>query len=162
MTCRQWPFMLLLLAIGSAPSVAAPRPSIALTGRVVDSANILDPATERYVSDLSAALERRTGHQLVVATVPSLGGRSVERYSLALFSGWGIGRRCCNDGIGLLVAPREHKVRIEVGTGLETILTDNKAKAIIDRTILPAFRNDNMSLGVRRGAEAIVRELQPS
>ncbi|MEH3048505.1 TPM domain-containing protein [Sphingomonas adhaesiva] len=153
---------LLLIALCAAPSAATPQPSIPLTGRVVDTAGILDTTTERDVADLSERLEHRTGHQFVVATVPTLAGQPIERYSLDLFNGWHIGRRCCNDGVGLLVAPHEHKVRIEVGTGLESTLTDKKTKAIIDNTILPAFRSGNLSLGVRRGAAAIVRELLPS
>jgi uncharacterized protein len=131
----------------------------ALTGWVVDRAGVIDDAAERRIANASEGLERRTGHQFVVTTVPTLEGASVERYSRALFNHWGIGRNGVNDGVGLLVAPGERKVRIEVGYGLERRLTDRKADEIITRDILPAYRAGRMSQGTERGAMAIIREI---
>ena len=87
-----------------------------------------------------AALEKDTGHQFVVVTVPSLTGHTIEDYGVTLLRTWGIGRKNINDGVLLIVAPRERKVRIEVGYGLEGALRDEEAKAVIDTAILPAFR----------------------
>lgn len=94
-----------------------------------------------------------------MVTVKSLGGHGIEDYSLGLFNGWGIGRKGVDDGVGLLVAPKERKVRIEVGYGLEKALTDQEAAAIIDKDILPHFKAGDMSGGIAAGSEAIIREI---
>ena len=149
----------LLLALAT-PAVAADAPSLAVpASRVTDAADLLSPPVEALLTRGSAVLERRTGHRLVVVTVPSLGGQPIERYSLLLFNRWAIGRRGANDGIGLLVAPAEHRIRIEVGRGLERALTDAEAQAIIDTRIVPAFRAGRFDQGVLRGAAAIIREV---
>jgi len=134
----------------------------ALTGRVVDKADLLAPAQEASLSAQSAALEKATGHQFVVVTVPDLGGHPIEDYGLHLGRYWGIGRKQVNDGVLLLVAPNERKVRIEVGYGLETTLSDPRAKTIIDRDILPAFRAGDMPKGIIAGAAAITHTLEPA
>ena len=131
----------------------------ALTGRVVDEANMLSPADEAALTDQSTALEHRTGHQFVVATVAGLGGHRIEDYSLRLANHWGIGRKHIDDGVVLLVAPIERKVRIEVGAGLEKIVTDTEAARIIEIEMLPLFRKGDMTAGIRHGAAAIVADL---
>ncbi len=133
----------------------------ALTGRVVDKADLLSPTQETALSAQSAALEKATGHQFVIVTVTSLGGHKIEDYGLHLGRYWGIGRKHANDGVLLLVAPNERKVRIEVGYGLETTLSDPKAKTIIDRDILPAFRAGDLPRGIIAGAAAITHMLEP-
>lgn len=130
-----------------------------LTGRVVDDAHMLSPqATEKLTGEL-AQLETQTGHQLVVATIPSLQGYEIEDYGYQLGRAWGIGSKAQNDGVLLLVAPAERKVRIEVGYGLEPVLTDALSSVIIQQKILPQFRAGNMEQGVVDGAEAIVAQL---
>ncbi len=150
-------------ACGGVPAKAAAQvPPIALpslTGRVVDAANLLTSADEAALSRKSAVLEGATGHQFVIVTLPSLDGRSIEQVGLALGNGWGIGRKGANDGVLLLVAPNERRVRIEVGCGLETTLTDAEADTIIQQTILPRFRKAEMPKGIAAGAEAIIREI---
>jgi uncharacterized protein len=131
----------------------------ALTGRVVDAADLLSPADEAKLTAHSAALERQTGHQLVIATVASLSGHPIEDYSLQLANHWEVGRKGVNDGIILLVAPNERKVRIEVGYGLEKTVTNAEAAHIIDADILPFFRKGEMTAGIVHGADAIVAEL---
>lgn len=126
---------------------------------VDDRAGILTERAERRLAAASLALERRTGHQFVVVTTPSLRGEAIERYSLALFNRLGIGRKCCDDGVGLLMAPTEQKVRIEVGRGLERILTDREAKTILDRHVLPRFRLGDLGGGVEAASRAIIAEL---
>lgn len=126
-----------------------------LTGRVVDSADILDPATEARLDGISADLEQKTQAQLVVATIPDLGGADIAEYGYQLGRAWGIGRKGVDDGVLLLVAPGEREVRIEVGYGLEGTLTDARSRQIIERDIVPAFKTGNMAEGVLKGAQSI-------
>jgi len=139
----------------SAPATDLP----ALTGRVVDNAALLTPAQEAALTEESAALERRTSDQLVVVTTPSLGGRPIEQYGLALGNSWHIGQRGKDNGVLLIVAPTERKVRIEVGYGLEAILTNARAAQIIDESIVPRFRESNWHEGIEGGSRAIVATL---
>ena len=89
--------------------------------------NLLSPAEEAQLTTELAALERRTSDQLVIVTVPSLNGRTIEAFGLALGNHWRIGQRGKDNGVLLIVAPAERKVRIEVGYGLEAILTNARA-----------------------------------
>jgi uncharacterized protein len=131
-----------------------------LTGRVTDAAGLLPPDTRaRLEADLKA-LEDTTTTQLVVATVPSLDGLEIEDYGYQLGRHWGIGTRDSNNGAILLVAPNERRVRIEVGYGLEGVLTDAMTSQIIRRTILPSFRAGDMAGGVEAGTQALIRLLQ--
>lgn len=131
----------------------------ALTGRVVDDAHILDPATRAALDAKLAAQEQKATDQFVVATVPSLDGTSVEDYANRLFRVWKLGQDKKNNGVLLLVAPNERKVRIEVGYGLEGILTDAVASTIIRNAIIPAFKAGDMAGGVAKGADAVLEIL---
>ncbi len=106
-----------------APAWAAPK-FPALTGRVVDDANILSAATRSDLDGKLAALEAKTSRQLVVVTIPSLQGYEISDFGYQLGRAWGIGQAKLNNGAVFIIAPSEHKVRIEVGYGLEPILTD--------------------------------------
>src|SRR5215813_2236641 len=128
----------------------------ALTGRVVDEAGILDASVRSEFIDKLAALETKTSDQLVVATVRSLRGTSVEDYANRLFRQWKLGQKNKNNGVLLLVAPSEHKVRIEVGYGLEGTLTDAVARFIIETSIVPRFRSNDLPGGIRRGVDDII------
>ena len=131
----------------------------ALTGRVVDDAHMLSPATAERLTTELANLEAQTGHQLVVATVPDLQGHEIEDYGYQLGRAWQLGKKGVNDGAILLVAPKEHKVRIEVGYGLEPVLTDALTSVILQRKVLPQFRAGHMEQGVVDGAEALIAQL---
>jgi len=131
----------------------------ALSGRVVDDAHILSPATAQKLDGELAGLEARTGHQVVVATVPDLQGREIEDYGYQLGRTWAIGRKGVNDGAILLVAPKERKVRIEVGYGLEPVLTDALTSLILQRKVLPQFKQGRMEQGVVDGAEALIAQV---
>ncbi len=130
-----------------------------LTGRVVDDAHMLSPATVAKLDGELANLEAQTGHQLVVATVPDLQGHEIEDYGYQLGRTWQLGRKGVNDGAILLVAPNDRKVRIEVGYGLEPVLTDALTSVILQRKVLPQFRAGHMEQGVVDGAEAVVGQL---
>lgn len=159
--------LLLPLAVGSLllPAAAGAQEFPKLTGRVVDAADILPPEVEARIAARSEAIEQQTTAQLVVATVPSLGGYEIEDYGYRLGRAWGIGQKGDgkgggNNGIILLVAPNERKVRIEVGYGLEPVLTDALSSVIIQRAIVPEFRAGNMAQGVEAGFDAIARQVE--
>jgi uncharacterized protein len=131
----------------------------ALTGRVVDQAGLLGSEEENRLAAASAELERRTSDQLVIVTVPSLNGRPIGEFARALGNHWGIGRKDKDNGVLLVVAPNERRVRIATGYGLEPILTNARSGEIIQRDLLPAFRESRWSEGISAGAEAIIRTL---
>jgi uncharacterized protein len=148
---------LALFAIASVAFAAAPK-FPALTGRVVDDAHVLSPATTQKLTDELASLEQQTGHQVVVATVPNLQGHAIEDYGYQLGRAWLLGRKGVNDGAILLVAPSEHKVRIEVGYGLEPVLTDAMTSVILNSKVLPQFKAGHMEQGVVDGTEALIAQ----
>jgi uncharacterized protein len=131
----------------------------ALSGRVVDDAAVLDAATREALRAKLAALEARSGIQLVVATVKSLNGNSVEDYANRLFRRWQLGQKGKNNGVLLLHAPAERKIRIEVGYGLEGTLTDAATKYIITNSITPRFKANDFSGGMTRGVDDILKAL---
>lgn len=127
-----------------------------LTGRVVDEAALLSPGTRAELSSRLASLEKATGHQLVILTVRSLNGQTIEDFGLRVGRTWGIGRRGIDDGVLLIVAPTERKVRIEVGYGLEKRLNDPLCAKIIRERITPQFARGDMSAGIVAGTDAII------
>ena len=130
-----------------------------LTGRVVDDAALLSSAQEQALTDQLAALEQQSGRQLVVATLPDLQGYDISDYGYRLLRNWGIGDKQRNDGALLIVAPKERKVRIEVGYGLEGILTDALSSQIIRNAITPRFKAGDMSGGIEGGTQALINLL---
>lgn len=148
----------LLFAFVAAPALAEPK-FPPLTGRVVDDAHVLSPQTAQKLDGELAQLEQQTGHQLVVATVPDLQGYEIEDYGYQLGRTWQIGRKGVNDGVILLVAPKERKVRIEVGYGLEPVLTDALSNIILQRKVLPQFKAGHMEQGIVDGTEALIQQL---
>ena len=132
----------------------------ALTGRVVDEADLLDTKTERRLAALLEAHEAETTNQVVVVTLPTLQDRTIEHFGRELGNHWGIGQAGRNNGVLLIVAMQERKVRIEVGTGLESVLTDGLASAIIENEITPQFRLGRFDKGVSRGTTAILQAIE--
>lgn len=139
--------------------VATAFAKVALLGRVSDHADILNPSEEAALSARLEALENRTGHQMVIVSVISLEGEDVAVFTRDLANAWGIGRADYDDGVVLLVAPNERKVRIAVGYGLEATLPDALCKQIIDGAMLPRFRQNDLAGGVVAGADALLTEL---
>jgi uncharacterized protein len=131
----------------------------ALTGRVVDTANLLDPATEAILDQKLQAFEQKSSDQVVVATVPDLQGQAIEEYGVGLGRAWKIGRAGENNGVILLVSRDDRKVRIEVGYGLEGTLTDALSSLIIQNDILPAFRGGDFASGIVKGVDGILQVL---
>jgi uncharacterized protein len=147
--------MVALFAIAPAFAINFP----ALTGRVVDQANIIQPDTRAAIEQRSADLEEKSGIQLVVATVNSLEGQEIEPYANELFRKWALGEKKKNNGVLMLVAPNERRVRIEVGYGLEGTLTDALSKVIISNAMTPRFKAGNFSEGISRGVDDIITVL---
>ena len=131
----------------------------ALSGRVVDAAHILSPVTTADLERRLADLEQKSGIQLVVATVPSLEGEEIEPYANELFRTWKLGETKKDNGVLLLVAPKERRVRIEVGYGLEGTLTDAVSSVIIANAIAPRFKGGDFNGGVTRGVDDIITAL---
>ncbi|WP_164158364.1 TPM domain-containing protein, partial [Sandarakinorhabdus rubra] len=127
-----------------------------LTGRVTDAAGVLTPEAAAALEGRLKALEDQGGTQLVVATVASLEGYEIEDYGVGLLRHWGIGQKDVNNGAILLVAPTERKVRIEVGYGLEGVLTDAMSSQIIRRDIIPRFKAGDMAGGITAGADRLI------
>jgi uncharacterized protein len=120
---------------------------------------VLSPqATQKLDADL-AQLEAQTGHQVVVATIPDLQGYDIADYGYQLGRTWKIGQKGKNDGVVFIVAPNERKVRIEVGYGLEPVLTDALSSVILQTKVLPRFRAGQMEQGVVDGVEAVIQQL---
>jgi uncharacterized protein len=150
--------MLLGLALGAAWAQTAPN-FPALTGRVVDKANVISPEQRASLEGKLKALEDKSGIQLVVATVSSLDGQEIEPYANQLFRAWKIGEEKKNNGVLFLVAPKEHRVRIEVGYGLEGTLTDATSKIIIANAVAPRFKSGDFDGGVSRGVDDVIATL---
>ena len=131
----------------------------ALTGRVVDDAQLLTPEQEQALTGKLATLEQQTGDQLVVVTLPSLQDQEIEDFGYQLGRHWGIGQKENDGGALLIVAPNERKVRIEVGYGLEGVLTDAYSSLIIRNDILPAFRQGDYAAGIIAGTDSIIAQL---
>lgn len=131
-----------------------------LTGRVVDRADLISAATEAALTTKLEALERDTTDQVVVVTVPDLQGQPIEDYGYQLGRAWGIGQSGKDNGVILLVARDERRVRIDVGYGLEPVLTDALSALIIHNEILPALREGNYDTGLTRGVDAIDAQLR--
>jgi uncharacterized protein len=132
----------------------------ALTGRVVDNAGVIDAATEQALTAKLAAFEAKSSDQIVVATVPSLGGDAIEPYANRLFRAWKLGQGGEDNGILLLVAVNDRKMRIEVGYGLEGTLTDLHSRLIIEDTMVPAFRAGNYAAGIDGAVDDIITVLE--
>ncbi|WP_072396022.1 TPM domain-containing protein [Hyphomicrobium sp. CS1GBMeth3] len=126
-----------------------------LTGRIVDNAGLLSAEDRAAIEADLAALEAKSTDQLVIVTLPSLDGYDIADYGYQLGRHWGIGQAGKDNGVLLIVAPNERKVRVEVGRGLEPIVTDLMSTIIIENAILPEFRRGNFGAGIRAGVRDI-------
>jgi uncharacterized protein len=150
-----------LLAIVTATTAAVAGPEIPyLTGRVVDEANILSQDSRDRLTAMLKAHEEATTNQVVVLTVPSVGDTSIEEYAVKVFETWKLGQKGKDNGVLVVVAPHDRKLRIEVGYGLEATLPDGAAGDIIRTWMTPAFKAGDYDKGVEDGVAAIVARLE--
>jgi len=151
--------VLILVVLGAlitviAPAIAAPiYPELA--SRVTDEAGLLSPADKTEIENELAALEQTSTDQLAVVTVKSLQGYPIEDYGIGVARKWGIGQKGKDNGVLLIVAPNDRKVRIEVGRRLEPMLTDTMSALIIENAILPKFRRGDFAGGIKDGVRDI-------
>jgi uncharacterized protein len=130
-----------------------------LTGRIVDQANVIPAAAQASLETKLKDLEDKSGIQFVVATVKSLEGDEIEPYANALFRSWKLGQKDKNNGVLMVVAPNERRVRIEVGYGLEGTLTDALSKIIITNAIVPRLKAGDFGGGIERGVDDVTTVL---
>lgn len=131
-----------------------------LTGRVTDNAYLLSPETHSLLTDSLKAHEMRTTNQVVVLTIPSIGGESIEEYATRVFNEWKLGQEGKDNGVLIIVVPEERRMRIEVGYGLEGILTDLTASRIIQFVMTPKFKDGDYDGGIVDGALAVIDILE--
>ncbi|MFC6979057.1 TPM domain-containing protein [Microbulbifer taiwanensis] len=141
----------LLCALGALADVQFP-----LSGRVVDRAGLLSPQTEYKLTELMQQHEKTTSNQLAVVTLPDLQGLTIEEYGYQLGREWKLGQKGKDNGALLIVAPNERKLRIEVGYGLEGVLTDALSANIIHTKILPRFKAGDFDGGVTAGVQSMI------
>ena len=141
-----WPF-------AAAADVAVPP----LSGRVVDQTGTLSASDAAALTQRLKDLESRKGSQVAVLIVPTTQPETIEQFSIRAAEAWKIGRKKIDDGALLVVAKDDHKLRIEVGYGLEGALTDVTARRIIDEIIVPRFRSDDFAGGISAGVDRIIR-----
>ncbi len=153
---RRWLALCLLLC---ATTLHAAPDFPALTGRVVDEANLMSRKQAHQLAQQLAVFEKRSGVQLVVVSIDTLAGDTIEEYGYQLGRHWGIGQKGKNNGVLLIIAQDERKVRIEVGYGLEGALPDAIAANIIQTRILPAFKRGDMVAGILAGSQGIMQAL---
>lgn len=155
-----WLALIALLGATLALTPAAAQDFPKLSGRVVDQADLLPPAAEAALTDKLAAFEARSKQQLVVATVTSLNGRDIADYGVALARAWGVGSSARNDGVLFLIAPAERRMRIDVGYGLEPVLTDALSGRIIRDVVTPRFKAGDFAGGINAGTDAIIKQIE--
>lgn len=150
---------LLNLALLLLPGLARAQTFPELTGPVVDQANILPADVEARLAEKLTALKAQSQRELVVVTLPDLQGYEISDYGYQLGRHWQLGTKDKNEGAMLIIAPKERKVRIEVGYGLEPVLTDGLSSLIINQQIVPRFKAGDMPGGIEAGTDAIIQQL---
>ena len=139
------------LSLVAQPSIPDP------AGRwVIDDANIIDAGTENTISSLVQTHFDSTTNQVVVYTFNSLEGSTIEAYANEVYNKWNLGTKEYNNGVLLIIAYNDHKVRIEVGYGLEPYLTDLETQDIIQNDIVPQFKEGNYNEGILSGVQDII------
>lgn len=131
-----------------------------LTGRVVDNAEILNAETRTRLTEALRQHEQKTGNQIAVLTVPTIHGESVEEYAVRVFEQWKLGQKGKDNGLLVLVVPQDRRMRIEVGYGLEGVVTDAHASWIIRNVMTPRFRDGDFNGGVASGVDALIAQLE--
>ncbi|MFC1551490.1 TPM domain-containing protein [Candidatus Latescibacterota bacterium] len=146
------PVLLFALIFAAAGNVHAQYPKP--TGHVNDFAGVMQSGTRQQLENILSEFKTKTGVEIVVAAVADMGGLDESTYAVELFKEWGIGSRELNDGLLILVAVKERRLRIEVGYGLEHVITDGTAGQIRDQYMTPHLRNNDWDSGITQGALA--------
>ena len=149
---------LALVLLATAVAAAADVPY--LTGRVVDNAEILSADARTQLTAALKAHEEATGNQIAVLTVRTIQPQSIEDYAVEVFKSWKLGQKEKNNGVLVVIVPQDRRMRIEVGYGLEPVLTDATAGAIIRDVMTPAFKRGDYDAGVSNGVTEIVARLE--
>lgn len=152
--------VLALVALAALAGLAGAAEVPYLTSRVMDEAGMLTPETERSIDSRLAAFESESGHQVAVLTIPTLGGEPIEDYSMRVVETWQLGRTEADDGVLLLIVRDDRQMRLEVGYGLESELTDMASRRVLDHVIAPRFRQGDFPGGVTAGVEAVIAALE--
>ena len=155
---RSFTAIMLALAVATGTALAADVPY--LTGRVVDNAEILAPATRDKLTAALKAHEDASTDQIAVLTVPTIGGEAIEQYATRVFDAWKLGQKGKDNGVLVIVVPNDRKMRIEVGYGLEGTLTDVVSNRIIRDRMTPRFKEGNYDRGVSDGVNTIIATLE--
>lgn len=149
-------FFAVFFSVNDAACIRFPRPA----GFVNDYARVLSPGAKSEITNLLEEVERKTGAEVAVVTVKTTSPLTIEQYAVELFQDWGIGKKGKDDGILILVAVQDRKVRIEVGYGLEGVVTDLQSKIIIQDLVIPAFKKGDYDLGVSSAVVMIAKILR--
>lgn len=150
---------LLLIGILLLPEFVLARVSPKTEFYVNDYANVISEETEKHIIEQNVKLNAKTGAQIVVVTVTSLDGENIESYANGLFRSFGIGDKEKNNGVLILISTGDRKVRIEVGYGLEEVITDGKSGRILDNYMIPSLRNDDYDTASLKGFDALFNEV---
>lgn len=153
---QAWLLMLLLMSTAVCLALEVPY----LSGRVVDDAEILSPEARERIAELSRRHEEKTTNQIAVLTVPSLESENIEDFAVRVFENWKLGQQGRDNGVLLLIAPQERRLRIEVGYGLEGTVPDVIASRIIRDVITPHFKSGQYDAGVTQGLRALITVLE--
>ncbi|WP_199510698.1 TPM domain-containing protein [Nucisporomicrobium flavum] len=138
---------------------AAAAPAYPKPGRCVDRTDVLGSALCAKVTTILKRDEKATSDEIAVAVVPTTGDESIEAWTTGLFNSWGVGKKDKNNGVLLVVAVDDHRVRLETGRGVTKRLTDGEAEAIVDGVVTPRFAEGNYQLGILAGLDEVRREL---
>jgi uncharacterized protein len=157
----KWLMVFAILLLFAAPASAQHFP--ANNGSpVVDQAHLLTPEQLVDLKSKSEALFAQTGQAFAIATVNSLEGYDVDDYAYRLGRAWGLGQKGTNEGVLLLVAPKERKVSIATGYGAGGNMTDAMSGIIIRENIIPHFKQNDYGGGIEAGADAIIKQMSLS
>jgi uncharacterized protein len=148
--------LLLLLPLGWAGAKDIPR----LTGRIVDTASLIQEDQRQRIEAQLADFEKQTGDQIAVLTVDSLDGEAIEDFANKVGRAWALGQKGKDNGAILLVSKADRKMRIEVGYGLEPVLTDLQTSIIQNQVIIPHFKQGDFGGGIAAGVDAILSTIQ--
>jgi uncharacterized protein len=146
---------LMLVAVPSWSAFEVPK----LPGRILDQAGLINAATEQRINKLLAGHEQASSNQVIVVTLKDLQGYSIEQAGVDMGRAWGVGQKDQDNGILLILAQAERKVRIEVGYGLEGTITDAVSATIVQQIMLPMFKQGDINGGLLAGTQAIVTAL---